>query len=59
MILIEDLQLSNMSKSAKGTVEIKGRNVKQKLGLNRFSLDQGWLSSGDSSNTNRLELAVV
>lgn len=42
MIVIEDLQVSNMSKSAKGTVEAKGRNVKAKSGLNRSILDQGW-----------------
>lgn len=42
MIVIEDLQVSNMSKSAKGTNEHKGRNVKAKSGLNRSILDQGW-----------------
>jgi putative transposase len=42
MIVIEDLQISNMSKSAKGTIEAKGRNVKAKSGLNRAILDQGW-----------------
>lgn len=42
MIVIEDLQVSNMSKSAKGTTETKGRNVKAKSGLNRSILDQSW-----------------
>lgn len=42
MIYIEDLQVSNMSKSAQGTVEAPGQNVKQKSGLNRAILDQGW-----------------
>ncbi len=42
MIVIEDLQISNMSKSAKGTIETKGRSVKAKSGLNRSILDQGW-----------------
>ena len=42
MIVIEDLQISNMSKSAKGTIEAKGRKVKAKSGLNRSILDQGW-----------------
>ncbi|MCP5162316.1 MAG: IS200/IS605 family element transposase accessory protein TnpB [Hahellaceae bacterium] len=42
MIVIEDLQVKNMSKSAKGTIEAKGRNVKAKSGLNRSILDQGW-----------------
>lgn len=42
MIVIENLQVSNMSKSVKGTVKTKGRNVKAKSGLNRSILDQGW-----------------
>lgn len=42
IIILEDLKILNMSKSAKGTVENPGRNVKQKSGLNRAILDQGW-----------------
>ena len=42
MIYVEDLQVSNMSKSAKGTVEEPGTNVAQKSGLNRAILDQSW-----------------
>src|ERR1035438_8939617 len=42
MIFVEDLKVSNMSRSAAGTVEQPGRNVKQKAGLNRSILDQGW-----------------
>jgi putative transposase len=42
MVAIEDLRVSKMSKSAKGTAEKHGRNVKQKSGLNRSILDQGW-----------------
>lgn len=42
MIIIEDLKVSNMSKSAKGTAEQHGRNVRAKSGLNRSILDQGW-----------------
>ncbi|MFS9881071.1 transposase [Salmonella enterica] len=42
MIVIEDLKVSNMSKSAKGTAEQHGRNVKAKSGLNRSILEQGW-----------------
>ena len=41
-VCVEDLQISHMSKSAKGTIEAKGRNVKAKSGLNRSILDQGW-----------------
>jgi putative transposase len=42
MVCIEDLQVSNMSKSAKGSLGEPGRQVKAKSGLNRRILDQGW-----------------
>ena len=42
MIVCEDLKVANMSKSASGTVENKGRHVKAKSGLNKSILDQGW-----------------
>ena len=42
VVKIEKLQVKNMSKSAKGSVEAPGRNVKAKSGLNRSILDQGW-----------------
>ena len=42
IVYIEDLQVANMSKSAKGTVEQHGKNVQQKAGLNRAILDQSW-----------------
>lgn len=42
MIVIENLKVSNMSKSAKGTAEDHGKNVKAKSGLNKSILDQGW-----------------
>jgi len=42
VIVIEDLQVKNMSRSAKGTVEEPGRNVAAKAGLNKAILDQGW-----------------
>lgn len=42
MIACEDLKVANMSKSASGTLENKGRNVKAKSGLNKSILDQGW-----------------
>jgi putative transposase len=41
MIVIEDLKVSSMSKSAAGTVDEPGRNVAAKSGLNRAILDQG------------------
>jgi len=42
LILIEDLMVGNMSRSASGTLEEPGENVKQKAGLNKAILDQGW-----------------
>lgn len=42
VVYMEDLQITNMSKSAKGTIEEHGRNVKAKSGLNRSILDQSW-----------------
>ncbi|WP_107820195.1 RNA-guided endonuclease InsQ/TnpB family protein [Neisseria bergeri] len=42
IVYVEDLQVTNMSKSAKGDIEQYGKNVKQKSGLNRMILDQSW-----------------
>ena len=42
MVCIEDLQVRNMSRSAAGTTEKPGRNVRAKSGLNKSILDQGW-----------------
>ena len=42
IICIEDTQTSNMTRSAKGTTEEPGKNVRQKAGLNRSILAQGW-----------------
>ena len=42
MVVLEDLKVSNMSASAKGTIEQPGRNVRQKSGLNKAILDQSW-----------------
>ena len=41
-IVMEDLKITNMSKSAKGTLAQPGRCVAQKRGLNRSILQQGW-----------------
>ena len=41
-IVVEDLKVSNMSKSAKGSSEKPGRSVSAKSGLNKSILDQGW-----------------
>ncbi|MEU6997877.1 transposase [Nonomuraea sp. NPDC046570] len=42
VIAVEDLKIGNMTRSAKGTVEAPGRNVRQKAGLNRGILAGGW-----------------
>ena len=41
-VVMEDLKVSNMSKSAKGNIEKPGKNVSAKSGLNKSILDQGW-----------------
>lgn len=42
LVCVEDLQVRNMSKSAAGTTDTPGRNVRAKSGLNKAILDQGW-----------------
>ncbi len=41
-IVMEDLKVTNMMRSAKGTVDKPGRNVKAKSGLNRSIAKQAW-----------------
>jgi putative transposase len=42
VVVLEKLEISNMTRSAKGTTEEPGKKVRQKSGLNRAILDQGW-----------------
>ena len=42
IIVLENLQIKNMTKSSKGSFEKHGKMVKQKSGLNRVILNQGW-----------------
>ncbi|MFF8397341.1 RNA-guided endonuclease InsQ/TnpB family protein [Streptomyces sp. NPDC016172] len=42
LIRFEKLNIKNMTRSAKGTVEQPGKNVRAKAGLNRVILAQGW-----------------
>ena len=42
IIVVEDLKTKNMTKNSKGTLEKPGKNVKQKSGLNRSILKEGW-----------------
>lgn len=39
---VEDLTITNMVRSARGTVESPGRNVRQKAGLNRAIAGEAW-----------------
>ncbi|MER7200170.1 hypothetical protein CG723_45330 [Streptomyces sp. CB01635] len=41
-VALEDLQVKNMTRSARGTVQEPGRNVMAKAGLNRSMLDVGF-----------------
>ncbi len=42
VVVLEDLKVRNMTGSASGTVNQPGRNIRQKSGLNKSILDQGW-----------------
>jgi putative transposase len=42
IVVVEELQIRNMSRSASGTLENPGKNVRAKSGLNKSILDQGW-----------------
>jgi putative transposase len=42
VIRVEDLRITSMTRSAKGTIAQPGRNVRQKTGLNRAILASGW-----------------
>lgn len=42
LVCVEDLQVKSMSKTATGTKEQPGKQVRKKSNLNRSILDQGW-----------------
>jgi putative transposase len=42
LVVIEDLKINQMTRSAKGSIEAPGTNVKAKSGLNRAILSKGW-----------------
>ncbi len=42
LIAIEDPKIKDMTRSAKGTAENPGKNVKANAGLNRSILEQSW-----------------
>jgi transposase len=42
LIRVENLNITDMTRSARGTAQAPGRNVRQKAGLNRGILASGW-----------------
>lgn len=42
VVVLEDLRITNMTASARGSTDKPGTNVRAKSGLNRRILDQGW-----------------
>jgi transposase len=42
VIRVDDLKIKNMVRSARGTVETPGKNVRAKAGLNRSIHAAGW-----------------
>ncbi|WP_205650414.1 RNA-guided endonuclease InsQ/TnpB family protein [Actinoplanes solisilvae] len=42
LVVVEDLRVTNITRSARGTAEQPGVNVRQKAGLNRAVLNKGW-----------------
>ncbi len=42
IVYVEDLKIRNMTRSAQGTRENPGKNVRQKAGLNRSLMYKGW-----------------
>ncbi|MFF2396001.1 RNA-guided endonuclease InsQ/TnpB family protein [Nocardia sp. NPDC058114] len=50
LVAVENLKITNMTRSARGTAVVPGVNVRQKAGLNRAILAKGW---------RRLQLALA
>jgi putative transposase len=65
VIVIENLNIKNMSKSAKGTIENPGVKVKAKSGLNRKIRSQAWgmfrtrLTDKAGASTSPVEIIVI
>jgi len=47
LVVVEDLRIQNMTRSARGTIEQPGKNVKAKAGLNRSILGMAWGKAGE------------
>jgi len=46
MVVLEDLRIQSMTRSARGTIDAPGRNVRAKTGLNRSILGMAWGMTG-------------
>jgi IS605 OrfB family transposase len=46
VVVVEDLRIQNMTRSAGGTIDRPGRNVRAKAGLNRSILGMSWAKAG-------------
>jgi putative transposase len=46
LVVLEDLRIQSMTRSARGTVANPGKNVKAKAGLNRLILGMAWGKAG-------------
>ena len=46
MVIVEDLRIKNMTRSARGTIEQPGKGVRAKAGLNRSILGMAWGQAG-------------
>jgi len=46
LVVVEDLRIQNMTRSARGTAEKPGRSVRAKAGLNRAILGRAWGKAG-------------
>ena len=55
-VVIEKLNTRGMTKSAKGTTDRPGTNVRQKAGLNRVILHTGWAALGQMLNYKAAEV---
>ena len=58
-VVIEKLNTRGMTKSAKGTTDKPGTNVRQKAGLNRVILHTGWAALGQMLNYTAAEVIEV
>jgi len=63
VVVLEDLRITNMTASAKGTAQQPGKQVRQKAGLNRAILDKGWhhleLATRNAARSTGTEVVLV